>query len=567
MKGLMMAELGAGGAKGLASAQQYERERPIRDLRLQEAKMQQEKAQLEFGEWKENKGNRDARIEADTAQAKQLAYTASSQLLREQTYNSFKQYDADGDPRHLNNFLKAAKSNPVGQDVYSNILRVDSLNNANRWEVEKIMRQAGYEDPAEILDSPDLAKDFVTFIDAQGNLGVASMTQLKAATGYTQHLSQQELAELEMRAKIENLLTGPKSAETSIIRDLAKAYKADNPGASDYEAFTQAFKIAKASRAPSSALERLAETIKANNPGISDEEAARRAKQLMSTGTEAEREARMLYENGTYGSYAEAFEAVTSRREQTSTMKNAGAARELRSTIDEIAGGDLFKLDMSDTNNRRKVQPYIAELEQISGREMSTEDKRVARDLRNLHALGATAGSELSEQETGLIDRFLGGIKKYTSDLGGKKGVAAYETFRNIFRNSLYGASLTNAEISNFDNAAGTLGQQLGPVLQQMQVQMESVRNQMQAIYDMNDEYVAYYYLGADLDTLDATIAAMDERIALVRERAGGNLANMTPAQIREQQLGGALPLPPAASTRSSEENLEIMRQARGTGQ
>jgi hypothetical protein len=200
---------------------------------------------------------------------------------------------------------------------------------------------------------------------------------------------------------------------------------------------------------------------------------------------------------------------------RTSDQKNLGSADLVRSDIDKTVGGDFFSADMNDPKLRRIAGPKITELEKYTGRELSQEDKRVARQMRSLISLGGSAGSNLSDEETGILDNTLVNLKKYISDEvdDGTEGIAAYETFRNSLRNALYGASLTASEITAFNNAAGSLKQKTGPVLKQLRTQMSDVRSQLQSIYDFNDEYVAHYYLGRSREDIDKTIEALDSRI------------------------------------------------------
>ena len=97
--------------------------------------------------------------------------------------------------------------------------------------------------------------------------------------------------------------------------------------------------------------------------------------------------------------------------------------------------------------------------------------------------------------------------------VGGKATTASYETFRNIFRNALYGASLTEAEIKAFNKAAGTLGQKLSPILTQLQIQMKTVKNNLETVRDTNDPNIAHYYLGKPIEEIDNAVAAIDQRL------------------------------------------------------
>ena len=114
----------------------------------------------------------------------------------------------------------------------------------------------------------------------------------------------------------------------------------------------------------------------------------------------------------------------------------------------------------------------------------------------------------------GLLDNTLNSFKKYMFDeVGGKKATASYETFRNVFRNALYGSSLTKPEIEAFNKAAGTLGQKFQPVMQQLQVQMGTIKNNLESIRDLNDPDIAHYYTGQSIEEIDDAIAAIEDRM------------------------------------------------------
>jgi hypothetical protein len=196
--------------------------------------------------------------------------------------------------------------------------------------------------------------------------------------------------------------------------------------------------------------------------------------------------------------------------------------RTLRQGLDEMNWLESKVGEMSSVDRARVYRDYISPLEDLRNFNLSTEDKRTIRNLRDLTALGQTAGTELTPDETGLLDTSLNSVKKYIFDeVGGKKATSSYETFRNIFRNALYGASLTQAEIQAFNKAAGTLGQQFQPVLAQLQTQMETIKTNLESIRDLNDPDIAHYYLGAPIEDIDRAIAAIEERFSDPRLRLG----------------------------------------------
>jgi hypothetical protein len=232
-------------------------------------------------------------------------------------------------------------------------------------------------------------------------------------------------------------------------------------------------------------------------------------------------------------------EEVRRREARTSAQKDIEAAEGFRGELDQLAGGDFFSADINDPAFRRKAAPSILAIEKTTGKSLSTEEKRLAREIRNLTTLGKTAGEGLTAAETGPLDYMLKNVRKYVSDeVGGTEGTSAYETFRNVLRNALYGASLTKTEVDSFTRAAGSLAQQTGPVLQGLRTQMQTLRDQLSGIYDANDPYVSQYYLGMDVERLDKTLEALDERLDMFKSYDGAKLPPGGRIRGNQQQQG-----------------------------
>lgn len=522
MSGNLTAYAGAAATEGLSSAMDYERERPVRDMRLQEAKLKLTRAKEEAADYTKDQPIRDAERDQKLTAMQESVYKTQRDFAARRTYDAFNQYNADGDTKHLNNFLKFAKTDPSMGSIYEHIVRVDTLQASDRTKVTQLLTQAGFTKPEDVIDSPELSKDFTIATDTNGELALVSMSQLYAGTGYTNEMTTRDLAIQEERVKITNLLKGPQSSETQLIHDIADQLRAKG----DKDPLINAYKLYKDTGSKGgSTVERLAKRLMDGDPNLKLEDATKKATNLLATGTADEREAyRVSAEQGI--DFQQAYQQVTNRTERTNTQKNTDASFDVRDKLDALSPDkDFFKLDMKDVNNRRKAQPYITQLQQLTGQTLSTEDQRMARNIRDLISLGGAAGSQLTPGETDLVDSMFSNVKKYMTQEGGKTGTAAYETFRNVLRNSLYGASLTGSEINSFQAAAGSLKQQLGPVLNQLNVQLSSLKSQLSAIYDYNDEYVSHFYLGQDRDQLDKVIAALEQRIELVQS-AGGSSKN-----------------------------------------
>ena len=460
----------AGAAKGLEDIGTYRRERPMRDARLAEAKSKQQLARSQLDEYTANAPNRKTASEIELEKMQQELRKSRSDNLRTSTYDAFRLYDSDGDVRHLNTFLQRAKQQP--NNIWSHW---NSFNAVTRNpQTEALLGQAGINDVDGFFSDPDLVNSKVLGTDMEGKVSMLDMDNLYVGTGYTNYMTKENLDVMQSRATLQKTLTGYQSADTSIIASIA-----DQDGISTFEAAKRYYEIKSAGKVTGSKVERVADTIMQENPGMS----------------------RLA-----------AIEQATKTTEQrTAGMKDVDASDAIRAELDEAG---FFEADLSDPKNRRTFGPKISAIEKLADTKMSTEDKRVVRQFRSLSALGGSAGEKITDEEAGLLDRVIIDTKQYiTNNVEGMDGTAAYETFRNVLRNSLYGASLTASEMSAFNKAAGNLKQQAGPVLQKLLVQVEDVRSQLKSVYDMNDEYVATYYMGKSLEEIDEVIEALDQRV------------------------------------------------------
>ena len=472
----------AGVTAGLSQLQDIERDRPARDARLKEARASQQTAEAKRDEYLQGAPSRKKQQDLEVEQLQNQVRTEQSTRLKGQTYGAFNRYEADGSTKHLNNFLGEAKANPAGQNIWGNWSRFDPLTRTS--ESEAMLTQAGITEIDEFFSDPELVKGMVMATDREGQHVLVDMDKLYMGTGYTQHMTEQELASTQQRMAIQNLMQGQRSADTNLIHEIA-----ENEGMSIYEAATAYYQMKNTGKTVGSAVERVAEQLREDNPDMG---------------------------------YLESLQqAAAAKSPPTAAQKDLGASDEVRAQLDEVTEGDFFAADMNDPTTRRKVGPLITKLEKLTDKPLSTEDKRTARQLRSLTQLGGAAGTEITDAEAGPIDSVLRSLKKYMSnDVKGLEGAAAYETFRNVFRNALYGASLTATETAAFTAAAGSLKQQTGPVLQQLVVQMNDVKQQLQSIYAMNDEQVAYYYLGSSLEDIDGMVAAIEERVDYFKDFA-----------------------------------------------
>lgn len=506
-----MSFVGLGIAQGAASAQEYERGREERDLRMQEAKLRQKSAEAQFATQQQMSplAIDQAKLQLEQLQMRTRQMQAS--VFKSTAYEAFRLYNTDKDPKHLNMLVKQSKTSPVGQSLFGRTARVDSV--ANIPDHRKLLQEAGIQDIDGLLADKNLAGQFVVMTDTQGGQSLLDMAQVYAGTGFTQYMADEELQRLNTQSLIAQRLRQGQSVNKTTALERLSREMADELGIPVYEAYER---LTKKQAKGGSERERLAEQIMAQNPGMDYLEAYEQAATSSRAGSEVERTARNIAEKEGRD-YTEVLRELQQEKQRTSGQKDIAAANETREQLDETFDGKYFETNFADPANRRKALPMVTAIEKLTGRELTPEDKRVARQIRTLTALG-TKGGEITEAETGPIDTILRDVKSYFYDeLGGnKEAVAAYAAFRNVARNALFGASLTEGETKAFNESMATLSKQPGTVLARLRVQMDNLRNDLQAIYDFNDEYVSHFYLGKGLDELDDSIMALDQRIDMM---------------------------------------------------
>ncbi len=512
--------IGLGLTQGAANVAEYERGREMRNLQLEQAKLQLQTAQklapMQVSQTEEQ-------LKQLEMQNKQMA----AQMFKRDTYDAFRLFEADGDTKHLNNFLSQAKQSPVGGSLFQDVTRVDRL--ASSPEATALLERAGVRDAKGLMANPEYSKGMVVATMADGSQQLIDMEKVYAGTGFSQQMATEELDMFGKRAlALQRLRQGSTVEKLTATERVAKQMAADM-GIPEWEAFQMLQKGQQSAQGTEN--ERIAKELMAQNPGMDYITAMDQAIQMKAQGSETERTAERLAAQ-TGADYTQTLRGLQKEKQAPASVREAEAANKAASGLDETFGGKFFDTNFGEPAARRLAQPYIRELEATTGIKLSNEDRKVARQMRQLVGLGSRAGEAITPEETGLVDSLLSSVNSYISDevTDGKKGVAAYESFRNVVRNALFGSALTGAEISAFNKAAGTLGQQQGPVLAKLQEQLKLIKDNLSGIYNINDEHLSHYYLGADLEKVDDIIGALDQRIGLLQQRASNS--NKTVPQV-----------------------------------
>ena len=486
------ASIYAGVSEGLANVAQHERDRPIREARAAEATARRDLSQQQLQEHQAGAPMRQSQAELELEQLKGRLDDEQTSRLGSDMFKAFDNYEADSDTKHLNNFLASAKANPSGMAEWGDWARFDPLTRTPKSEA--LLGQMGITDIEGYFSDPELVKSKVLGTDTSGEQELFDMNKAYQGSGYLRFAENRTVQAQLARSRLDNALQGQQSAETNMID---KIYQ-ENPELG-YLGAAKAYHEAKnAGRAPGgAAIERIAAQLRVGDPSLSYEDSIAQASRAKAAPSSAEKDIKVI--------------------------------ADIREQIHTAAGGDFYTADLSQPGQRERVGELIVDLEKANDKKMSDHTKKVARQLRSMIALGGKAGTELSSAETGFMDNMLHGLKKYFSDnIEGVEATAAYSTMRNVTRNALMGATLPLAELREFDRAAGTLKQQLGPVLTQLKVQLEDIKNQLQSVMDFEDPMMSKYYLGMSQDQVGTVIDEINNRL----EYISGFKAKAEPGKI-----------------------------------
>lgn len=494
-------------ATGASQVGDYVREKPERDLRLSEAKNRQELSQMKLQEYQAQSPMRQAGADVEVQQLKNELYKAQTQGLQAKTFDAFSKYDGDRNVRHLNNFFVEAKKNPVGAKMFADTVRVDPIDVPGG---QKLLEQAGITYDEAVKEGTN----FVIATKADGSQVLSDMNTVYAATGYTKHMSDEALARMSKESlNTQRLRSGMSSGRISDTQRLAELVASESPGLSKPEAWEEATRILKkGSTNAGTETERLAKELQDTDPSLSYTDAYAQAVAMKKEGGSYKERLANKRETGTTSDAEESIHAESLRSQDQVKLEEVNAAKD---KLDELFEGDFEQADMTDLGNRKLAGRAMSRIEQEFP--MNVADRKVAKEIRQLTALGEVAGEEITDAEAGPIDSMIRGVEKYLSnDVSGVEGTAAYEAFRNTLRHALYGATVSKGETSTFTSAMGSLGEQKGPVLVKLKTQLEDLKEQLSSVYDMNDPYVAKYRLNMDQDKLADVISAIDERIDMM---------------------------------------------------
>lgn len=471
----------------------------------------------------------------------------SNDLVRQSTYSAFERYDGGYDPRHLNNMFKDLQKTQAGRNLFGDVIRADKLGESDR----RLMESQGLNADL-IINDPEVAASYVKVTTASGETEVRSVDELKAETGYHNYAGEKELERQMRRARVE--AEAAKGFGTTAIeresarRAMAEGHKKGTPEfeqarAKHYDELRKRQRsgenIDEYSPYGNTQIEREAYrrtalegyediddpsfmgAFQRNIDAIRDEEGLEsvfRSKDEREAHREAIRQGNKIGTPEYDAAFDQAYNSIVARNRETATSKDITMAEEAQVKLDEMAGGDFFSydLDRSNPGERAKFSSQIARIEKGLDVEIPPAERARMMEIKELIGLGTNA-SELTPNETGLIDRVFRSVSKYISDnVEGVAAEKAYSAYRNTVLHAFAGSALSKNERDLFVEAFGNLGQQAGPVLAGLKNNMEQLRSSYESIRDMNDPYVMYYRTGMDEVQLNNAIQAIDERLDLI---------------------------------------------------
>lgn len=456
-----------------------------------DAKLRKEQGEQELAYMQRNKEQLADFKDQQLAMLQRQQKQQTAQLVRNDTYSAFDKYNADGNVRHLNNMLKNVGSTEEGKNAFGNIVRVDKLNPNSEDDMNLVARTQGQAIAQAYKDNPEFQHDLVKVIKTDGTVVSGSVSELQGLTGYNEYTTDKNIArQTKLAQSARYTQMGYKTQDERLAAQMVEAEGLDLDTPEGRDRYIELLKELGTTQGRGTADERMAESIlKGEGLDKNSPEGLRR--------------------------YNEVLGKIRDDKAKTSKIKNLDAADDVRNKIFDDAGGTdkFYSTDFTEAKNRIKYEADIQRYEELADVKLSDGDKKTLSYISELIALGAP-GSELGDEETGIIDRLFIDTRKYLSDnTKGLDATSAYAAFRNTIRRALFGLVVTPSELQSFNEQFGTLKQQTGPVLTQFRTALEQVKTQLQNLYNTNDSIVMTYRAGMDKRQLDKVLDALDERI------------------------------------------------------
>jgi len=226
-----------------------------------------------------------------------------------------------------------------------------------------------------------------------------------------------------------------------------------------------------------------------------------------------------------------------------------------QSAKDQWNAGGFSQLSHEDLQKSPEARKLVERIEMSQG--LSSAEKAEMRELSSIISLSQNA-ADLTSDQTGIWDNMTNKAASYvTDDITNAKAKASYSALMNQVRNNLFGATLTDGEITAFKDAYGSLGQKHGKVLAGLSTALTQVQAKLKTIMAFSDPAVIQFRTGKTVEELDEVMATLDLKIAMYDSVAVGEITVDQAAELLQNaQASGASgteQAPPAQPTLTDE--------------
>lgn len=175
----------------------------------------------------------------------------------------------------------------------------------------------------------------------------------------------------------------------------------------------------------------------------------------------------------------EEIKAKLATEGKTTTQKDLDAAANKTNDLYDQFGGEeqFYSTDLTnkDTPEYRDAFNKMVEIEKLTGMAPKETDEKEWKEIRTLINLSGDVAN-MTEEQTGLIDKQLNNVKKYLDDnLTTKEAASAWTAYRNIYIHSMAGTAQSEAEAKRIAESFGKLDMKLGAVISQFATQLKEV--------------------------------------------------------------------------------------------
>ena len=482
--------------------------------------------------------DRETMADAQTLELQNMLQTQKEMMRgtnRRTTFDAYTRYDqGDGDVRHINTMINDI--NKTGSPLFGKITRVDKVTENER----QMLLDAGYSKTYTdlLISNPDLNKSLVIYTLADGGgKEIGNLDDLKGLTGYNDYadateLNRQKVARETALVAGLGYAVGPNTPEAyrKTIADIEHLY----PGMSeDQLAQTPEFK------------ELYPKNLEAlRNSSFGRLGRGRQGTEKVPEGYGRRYAAEMygLYpgDEGYENALNEGMRAYGQDVIATSGIKNTKAAASAEEELLDMGFlDDDFNIDSLTNTERARIGQKMRSIEGPGGSKLSDKDEKTLSDIQRLTSLGSLA-SELTDQQTGIMDSMLQTARKYIFDkVDDVQAEAAYSTYRNLVQHALYGAALTPNEAKTFSKQFGSLKQQRGPILDQFRVSLQELKDAYKAIERTNNVFVMKWRTGKTKAELQDVISSLDARIDMINKinTPGESITTITEPSTKGTEL------------------------------